>query len=382
MKKYAKQVIMTVLFVLLILTLTIFNMLKPTKAFSETENRPLQLLPQFSFEELFNGKYGVNFEKYTTDQFIGRDKWVEIKNDIDFAIQKKDSKGVYFGQDGYLFEKLTDSTLNKEQLDINSKRLSAFVEKYSQKLGKDRVRAIIAPNSFEILDDKLPKFAPTIDEEYYLSQMKKDMGDNFINLVDVFKDNKNSDNLYYKTDHHWTSDGAYLAYTEWCKSLNIKPMDKDEFTINVVSEDFYGTYHSKARYSGIKPDIIKQYVPKEDFTYDVDFDLGKEKSNSLYSEEFLQKKDKYSYFLDSNHSVIDIKTNVQNDKKLLVIKDSYANSFVPFAVNHFSEVFVVDFRYYKLGMSKFIEENGITDVLVLYNFSTFTTDANTGAMIL
>lgn len=382
MSKKIKQIIMISIFILVIFGLTIANILMPSKEFSETENRPLQKLPEFSFKDLFDNKYTVDFEKYTTDQFIGRDNWVELKNDIDYAVQKRDSNGVYFGQDGYLFEKLTDNTLNKEQLKINTDRTKMFVDKYQEQLGKEHVKVMIVPNSFEIMSDKLPSFAPKVDQSKYLNDMQNLIGESFINITDTFKKNKDSIDLYYKTDHHWTTDGAFLAYQEWCKSMGIKALDETDFDINVVSDEFYGTYYSKARYTGINPDVIKQYVPKGNYEYKVDFDLGKKQTDTLYNEKFLEKKDKYSYFLDSNHSLIDIKTNVDNDKKLLIIKDSYANSFTPFAVNHFSEVYVVDLRYYRKGMSKLIEEKGITDVLVMYNFSTFSTDTNTGAMIL
>lgn len=382
MGKKIKQIIMISIFILVIFGLAIANMLTPSREFSETENRPLQELPEFSFKDLFDNKYTANFEKYTTDQFIGRDNWVELKNDIDYAIQKRDSNGVYFGQDGYLFEKLTDSSLNKEQLKTNTERVKMFVDKYQEQLGKEHVKVMIAPNSFEIMSDKLPAFAPKVDQEKYLNEMQKFIGDSFINITDTFKQNKDNVDLYYKTDHHWTTDGAFLAYQEWCKAMGIEALDKTEFDVNVVSDEFFGTYYSKARYMGIQPDEIKQYVPKGDYEYEVDFDLGKKQTDTLYNDKYLEKKDKYSYFLDSNHSLIDIKTNVENDKKLLIIKDSYANSFTPFAVNHFSEVYVVDLRYYRQGMSKLIEEKGITDVLVMYNFSTFSTDTNTGAMIL
>lgn len=382
MRKIIRQVIMTLMFVLVILGIAIINMIMPSKDFSETENRPLQQLPDFSFDELFSGSYGVDFEKYTTDQFIGRDSWVEIKNNSDYLLQKRDSNSVYFGEDGYLFEKLTDSTLNKEQLKTNMDRVKEFSDKYSEILGDDNVKVMIAPNSFEILSDKLPKFAPTVDESYYLTEMQNILGDNFINLIDVFNQNKDSVDLFYKTDHHWTSDGAFVAYQEWCKSMGITPMSMEDFDVNVVSDDFYGTFYSKARYMGVLKDNIKKYTPKQNIEYSVDYDLGQKQTDTLYNESYLQKKDKYSYFLDSNHAVVDIKTNVDNDKKLLIIKDSYANSFVPFVVNHYSEVYVVDLRYYRDRISTFIEENGITDALVLYNFSTFTTDSNTGAMIL
>lgn len=382
MNKKIKQIIMISIFVLVIFGLTITNILMPSREFSETENRPLEQLPEFSFKDLFDGKYTVNFEKYTTDQFIGRDNWVQLKNDVDYTMQKKDSNNVYFGKDGYLFEKLTENKLNKQQLKTNFDRTNKFLEKYQEKLGKDHIKVMIVPNSFEILSEKLPKYAPVVNQSKYLSDMQKTMGDSFINLVDVFNNSKNSVDLYYKTDHHWTTDGAFVAYQEWCKSMGLEPIPKDKFDISVISDEFYGTYYSKARYAGIKPDDIKKYVPKDNYTYKLDYDLGSKKSDTLYSDKFLSKKDKYSYFLDSNHAVVDIKTNVNNNRKLLVIKDSYANSFVPFAVNHFSEVYVVDFRYYRQGMSKFIEENGITDALVMYNFSSFSTDTNTGAMIL
>ena len=120
---------------------------------------------------------------------------------------------------------------------------------------------------------------------------------------------------------------------------------------------------------------FERMILKKDMNYQLLYNL-KDQTDSLYDLSKLEGKDKYSVYMGGNNALVEIKTNNMNGRRLLVIKDSYAHSFVPFAVNHYEETYMIDFRYFNVGVEQFVEENKITDILVLYNTMNFVQDKN------
>ena len=106
-----------------------------------------------------------------------------------------------------------------------------------------------------------------------------------------------------------------------------------------------------------------------------------EKFDSVYNDEFLSQKDKYSYYLDGNHALTEIASNSEGEGTLLIIKDSYSHCFAPMTLGNYEKVYLVDFRYFNMPVSQFIMQYRITDILVLYNAVTFATDTHTGAFM-
>ncbi|MGI5960211.1 MAG: DHHW family protein [Massiliimalia sp.] len=383
MKPKTKAVATTAMFLAVLTGLSVANWLWPEKDFSENENRSLQTLPEFSAEKLFSGKYTSQFETYTTDQFIGRDYWVSMKTSADRVTQKKDSGGVYFAEDGYLIEVYREEDVDWEQFQRNVDRLNEFLTSAEQTLGQGHASAMIVPTAGEVLRDKLPAFAPSADQKKMLEQMENTLpAGSFVNLLPVLSEHK-EDSIYYHTDHHWTTYGAFLAYQQWAESMGITPLSQEDYEIKTVTESFYGTTYSKANDLGAKPDSIQVYLPKETQSVTLEINSGKETQefNSLYVDSYLEKKDKYSYFLGGNNPVDTIHTGVNNGRKLLIVKDSYAHCFAPFLTSHFEEITLVDLRYFRKGMKEYMEENGFTDVLVLYNLQGFADDKNMGTLV-
>lgn len=381
MSKRTKQIIGISVFLSIILGFSVANVVVGDRAFSENENRTLVQLPKFTMEGLLEGDFTKKFEAYTTDQFPLRDGWVYLKANADYAVQKHETNGVYFADDHYLIQKFSEQELDRKRLEANEEHLSTFVNRCAESLGAEHVRAMIVPTAAYVLEDKLPSFAPTVNQNAILEDMAGRMPEGvFLNETQTLKA-QNDRQIYYRNDHHWTTGAAYLAYRDWCESIGLEPWAEDDFKIETVSENFLGTTYSKGNYLGVKPDSIQIYQPKRDMGYTVDINQGKKQGDSLYNFEHLETKDKYAAFLDGNNAVTVIKTNADSDRKLLVLKDSYAHCFVPFAVNHFSEVDVLDLRHYAQKTPRaYIEENGITDVLVLYNLETFSADNNLGSL--
>ena len=368
------------LFLLLVFAITIASILRPDTAFSENENRYLAEKPEFSAEALFSGNFTKEYETYITDQFILRDAWIGVKTGAERLLLKQDINGVYFAKDGYYIEKIDSTDVDGEQLSKNESRLSDFIEKNKLLLGDNRVYAILAPTAFVALSDKLPLFATAFDQNAMLDRLSLSIGDNYVETRDVLKSHSD-EYIYYKTDHHWTTLGAYYAYQEWAEKAGFTPMRQEDFTVEQVSDNFYGTLYSKIHLP-VKPDKIHLYRTNRPYTvtYNFGYDMnGKrlEPQNTLFDLSRLQTKDQYTVFLMGNNALTEVETDVKNNRKLLIIKDSYAHCFAPFAVNHFEKTYMIDFRYFNMSVSQFVEENKITDILVLYNAVSFAKDKNT-----
>lgn len=345
------------------------NMLTSDKPFSESENRVLEERPYFSLHSLLSGRFASDYEKYTSDQFAFRNAWVGAKTDADRALGKKDSNGVFLGKDGYLMEQYTSPS------DADMADRVRAIQAFDQATAGLRKYVMLAPTAAALLSNKLPAYAPVGDERADLDRIRG-LLPHGIHFVDVYSvlDAVRDQPIFYKTDHHWATEGAYYAYRELCKQMGIVPQDKDSFDIRPVTDEFYGSLYSKSGFRHLKPDRIDLYVPKKDSKIMVSYVDEGRISDSLYEPDKLRQKDKYAVFLNGNHALIRIATDGPTDKKLLVVKDSFANSLIPFLTKHFGEIDVVDLRYYDESLLKLVQERQILDVLILYNVGTFFQD--------
>ena len=370
-KKYNNIYIksLTLMFLLFIFNVMILNIIVPDKKFSSQENRNLKSKPNFSIDNLLYNKFTSKYGKYIADQFILRNLWINVKSRSEMLTGKKENNDVYLGNDKYLISKFKKPGV--EAFDEKLKAINDFSND-NKKLTK---YIMLVPNKIKVLEDKLPKFAPVENQLKYINKFYYGL-DKSIKTINVFDTlDKNKDKyIYYKTDHHWTTDGAYYAYLEFCKSSGIVPRDASYYNVKKVSNEFYGTLYSKAGITDIDSDTINVYLPKEDEDVLVNYLEEKKKGASLYNSNSLNTKDKYSTFLGGNHPIIKISTMSDSSKKLLVIKDSYANCFIPFLTSHFSDIIVVDLRYYSDNINTLIKDYNITDVLMLYNTNTFFED--------
>lgn len=368
-----RNISLCILFLIMIFGLFIATLLKKEATFSSNENRVLQTKPAFSLETLFDGSYTSEYEAYITDQFVMRDRWIALKVYAEMAIQKKAINGVYFGEDGYLIQEHLAADVDQALVDLNLNRLDQFINAYKDKLN---VQVLIAPTASYVLSDKVPKYANEYDQAALLAQMGSMIGeDHLISVADTLKEHAN-EAIYYRTDHHWTSLGAYYAYVQWANEMGITPHTKEEFEVEEVTKDFLGTTYSKVNIP-TKPDSINLYTLKEPREYLVTLNMDKNTTlDGLYDWDKLKEKDKYPVFLGGNNAYVDIESNVKNGKTLLVVKDSYAHTLVPFLANHYERIIMIDYRYYNGSTQSVIEEQGVTDVLFMYNTMNFVADKN------
>ena len=369
--KRFKAIVVVVVFVVILGALAILNVAWPKKSFSENENRVLATFPEFSWDNLIDGKFTNGVETYVTDHFAFRDVWVGTKTMAEMALLKKDSGGVYFAKDGYLIEMLDQ--VDRSKYTANLQYVKGFAESMKSKFGID-VRTMLVPTASYTLRDKLPPFAPEVNQDE-LIQEAIDTIPNFVDVRQALKEH-NQEYIYYRTDHHWTNLGVCYAYQVWCQAVGLEVKGPDWYEQKVLSDQFYGTTYSKANLYTAKPDTITAFLPKQETSLTVDYNLGKKVTDTLYETKYLDTKDKYSVFLDGNQPITKITTGNKNGRKLMLIKDSYANSFATFAANDYEEVHLVDLRHYRAPLSQLVEETGINEILVLYNVSGFASDAN------
>lgn len=353
-------------FLVFIFSLFFLNLIIPDREKSESENRKLQQFPQFSWSRLLSGDYMQDFDKYMTDQFILKDDWVGLKSDLERLFQKSENNGVYFGKDGYLLEKFESKG---EYFETNLQAINSFHEKMQDL----NTTVMLVPTSVKIYEDKLPLFAKTYDQKQMLLQAKKELNVNLVDVYDVLAEHK-KEAIYYKTDHHWTTLGAYYAYQQLLKDWAMVPYL--DYQVKTVSSNFYGTYYFKANNRHLKPDEIQIYLPNEEVDFSLNFGTQEEALIGLYNYDYLNQRDKYSIFLNGNQALTVIKSSIHNGKKLVIFKDSYAHNFAPFLAMHFEEIHLIDLRYFNLNPYDYIRENDFNQALFLYNLSTFGTDTN------
>lgn len=345
--------------------------LLPKEEYSEQERRVLAEVPEISKESIMDGEFMEDLETYLADHFPGRESLVALHSGYTYAMGKRDIGGAYVCEDGYLMTRLTEDELSEAQLSNNAAALAAFGE-YLTSAGIG-YRVMVVPSASLQLRDKLPEGAPIYNQEAILSELSETLSEHFLDLRDVLTEERH----YYKTDHHWTTEGAYDAYLAYCESVELTAVRKRRYTEVTVAEDFRGTLYGKALLAGCDYDTILAYEKEET----LEVLAGGKELGGLYDATALEGEDKYSYFLGGNYGTLTITGGCAPEdegyeRRLLVIKDSYANCFLPFLTGNYGELHVLDLRYYNGSPKQYAEENGITDVLVLYGADGYALDAN------
>lgn len=358
----------------IILIFTAADVAKEDRTFSETENRLLASRPELSWKSLFEGSYTENYETYVTDQFVGRDKWISLKTYSDVLLLKQEIGGVYLGKDGYLLERHLPEAYSAETVEKKLSLLEKLVEDW------DAV-VMLVPTADNILTDKMPANAPFWGQQEFLGQVAERVGQT--HYIDVFSAlaEHSSEEIYYRTDHHWTSLGAYYGYGAWADFMGAEPYLYDIYNMELAAEDFLGTLHSKVNIEW-ESDSIYYFRETEEMPVTVTYDL-RTTTDSLYEEKYLDTKNKYGFFLDDNHALVEIETGAQTGKTLFVIKDSYANCFIPLLLPHYDTIYLLDLRYYNGRLYDLMKQYAPQpdndpeekmDVLVLYNCIHFLED--------
>lgn len=371
-KKYAP----TIVFLLFIFSMGIAFLALPKKAYSTSEKRYLASFPKLTSESFLSGEFGTDFEKYLSDHMTGRNFFVGLNAYANLVQGLNGVSGKYLCSDGYIINEPLNQYDNR--LDENTEIIKTFADSVDVP-----VTMTLVPSTGYIMEDKLPSnHLPYKDDEYF-AQMEnafKDSGVSFVNLLEPFQTyTANGDQLYYKTDHHWTSLGAYRAYQLICQSMGLEATPEDQFNIESYP-DFYGTTYSGSAYWFTAPDNIELWENKnhteDSITVEITEGQTTTESNSLFYKEHLSEDDKYPVYLDGNQPFERITNKNAPEGKLIVIKDSFAHCLVPFLADNYSEIVMVDLRYYKASVSDLIKTENADQVLIAYGIDNLATDTD------
>lgn len=357
--------------------IAVVNLFVPSKGFSEEENRNLTQKPKLTWSSVISGAYMEKYEEYQADQFAGRNVLRKLKVTIDSLGGKKEENGVYRGKDHQLIQNIT--VPDSENLETNLEAISQFARKHKE----IPMTMMLVPDVATIYPEKLPGLVTVADQELMIKNVQKNLGDSvqWVDIISAFEKNKD-EKLYYETDHHWTSLGAYYAFQAGAEKLKVDTGTLADFVKYPITTEFNGALSSQSGYESGTKEQIDIYVPKDD-TLDVVVNYVEEqkKTTSLYDSSKLNEKDKYTVFFGGNYSLIDIKTTSNSKEKLLLFKDSFANSFVQFLIPYYREIVVVDPRYFSGDIEDVVETYKVTDMLMLYHGNTFFEDKNISGVL-
>lgn len=352
------------------------DLITPDRAYSELENTTLSQRPSLSsFSADGLNKFFTAYTKYVKDQVVGRDNWVALQSTVETKVmQKEQSGGILLGKEHMMFPRTYGLVSSETRtLPKNTAALEALCQRYP-----GLVNVMLVPAASAVYPENVPAGAPLLDEDRYLdalSEAVQTAGGRFVDVRQTLADHK-GEYIYYRTDHHWTSTGAYYAYQQLCTALGLTPFDPSAHTAR-MAEGFYGTHYSKARTPDAEPDTITYYdLPNALTIYTVTApgQPAEGETTGLYDTDKLSVYDKYAMFLHGNNGLSRIKGDGTGRGRILVIKDSYANCFVPYLTANYADIDVVDFRNYNYGLDQLIADNGYDQILVLYSFDSFKSD--------
>lgn len=383
------------IFFSIIFAISAINILSPkNNTISEVENRTLAGKPEISVNSVLTGKYSVEFENYFADHFMNREnlvsaskylsslKGVKMANEVaivDFEGQNVgggEETGGDAGQEastkGNLLI-LDDTVMELYKFNESKSRLYAdMLNTASEKMGDTiKVYSLLAPVQIEFLSQK--KYKDLSDSQVDGINFVNDRLSAKVTPVDVYHPIQNhiDEYVYFRTDHHWTALGAYYGYTGFAQAAGFEPLPLDEYKRN-EAPGFLGhlsTVNPSERVNS-NPDTVVYYTPPvksdlEVFYYDKETGAQKSYKGAVINKTYIDIAQKYGIFMGGDFPLGVVKTASDSGKKIMVIKDSYGNAFLPFLVPHYSEIYVVDPRHYKENIVDLAKENNIDEVLFL-----------------
>ena len=345
----------------------VLNLVLPDRSFSEQENRYLQTAPRFRLSELFSGRFTESFENYVTDQFALRDGWTTLKARAELLRGKRENNGICYCEDETLIEPFSAPAPEEFRL-----RLDA-VNALQEQLQIPVCFALI-PSAAEIRSDLLPSGIPNDSQQAMIAEATQYLN---VTSADVYGalTAHADEQIFYRTDHHWTSLGAYYGYTAIAEAMGLTPVPLDSYTKREVTDAFYGTSCASSGFSWVRPDSIWTYVDAGDAVV-TNYPAGQPVSGTVYDESALASRDKYRYFFGGNTPLLSVETGLTDAPSLLILRDSYMDSMSPFLFAHFSEIHILDLRYYRAGLDAYLSEHAVDSILICYSLPNFCEDAN------
>lgn len=353
---------------LVLLCFGILHIVQPDLTFSQRENRPLQQRPHVELAGLLDGSFQKQSEAWASDQFFARTAFVQMKSNLVALLGKRELQGVILGKDGILFQKI--DAVEEATIQQKAELLNSFAKQH-----KDiSISMMLVPNKAAIWKEKLPDYEREEHPLEDIQSLHRQLDDSiqWIDVVETFQEHRKEE-LYYASDHHWTSLGASYAFDVWRRAS--KHEEATSYTVYTVNADFYGTLANTSGYYKGKKDHVDIYVPEKEQDVIVTYVEEQKRSASVFEKDKAASANPYEVFFGGNHGRMQIDTATPG-RHLLVIKDSYANCFLPFLLPYYRSITIVDPRYYYDDVTTLIKEQDIQEVLFLYNANTFFADTS------
>ena len=347
-------------FTALISVFSVWNALAPKETVSWNENRTLAKAPSLEPAHLFGGKFDDDFESWFSDHFMYRDFWIELKAMVRRASLFIENNDIYFAEDERLISRYGSTSTETLQANID------LIHEFSEEHGI-RANILIVPGAVSSAKDTLPQGACDIDQAKMIEDIAAEFADQ--NFIPLDRENTLTAENYFRTDHHWNESGSYLGYRAICEHVLHK--EPENFTKEPAAEGFVGTMYSKSGAFWTRGETIYTILPEKTFSAHLSFD-DREPMDSIYSTSRLQEKDKYTYYIDGNHPLTKITTNVNSGRKALILKDSFSHILMPYLAAEYDEITLIDLRYYHQPVSDLLE--GTTDFYVIYSLDNFADD--------
>ena len=352
-----------------VLLMALLFLLLPEKKFSAFEKRFLAPKPVLSAEEVFSGRLSEDMEAYMADQLPGRDFWVGLNAYWELFTGRQNGKEILRGASGRLYERPV--RWDAQAVDDNLTAIRDFADVIGR-----TPDLMLVPSAGYVLRGDLPGLNESYADGDMIAEIYARAGGqvNCFDLLPLFEAAEDPGALYYATDHHWTSLGAYTAAAAWLQSKGRDITPAADYA--VTREDgFFGTTYARSALWLHAGESIELWDSGKAFSVELSEKEGVH--DGLFFRERLAEPDKYTVFLDGNHSLVRIENRSPDASgKLLVIRDSFANCLGGFLAEGYETVVLADLRYYKYPLSELVETEGFDDVLIVYSLGNFLSDAN------
>ncbi len=338
-------------------------MLHTPRSFSEMENRVLTAFPQVSVDGILSGQVQRDVEKAAGDQMTGRDYFVQLATGARYLLGERQIGGVYIGTDGRYLECVTEA-------DISEKRLATNImvtEKIAQEHPHIRTTVFLAPTNSVVAAELLPEGAYTYEDEAVIETIRAGISDAQV----IYEPDAFSPEEYFLTDHHWNTYGALKGAGMYLQSVGMAA-PAGGYEVIESEKPFFGTLYSKAPLAACRgEDFCYPQVENEPEV------LIDGKKGSLYDDSFWDKKDRYAAYFGGNFGRVDIINHASgNEDTLIMVKDSFANSAIPYLYQGYSHIIMIDLRYYNSSFKQLLAEEKPGELLFFYEMSDFFQDEN------
>ena len=369
-KRILGRKILIALFCLYLGGMAALYALLPAQEYSENEKRVLARMPALTASSVLDGSFESGFESWMSDHVPGRDALVGLHAVYEQASGRNGLGGVILTSDRRLLA--APSAMDAADVEKKCARINSLAES----TGLPTALMLIPENGYAHRDA-----LPALHDEYHDAEAARLVSEKLDGVDFLWPEARFSDDsageLYYRTDHHYTSLGAHEACRIYVESLGMTLPEASGYSIETV-EGFHGSMYAKAGLWGIPAETMELWQSPRLENVTVSFD-DRESANTLFFREHLDTMDKYSAYLDGNHALVTVETGLEGEN-LLLIRDSFGHCFAPFAAECFSKIVLVDLRYYHKPLGDLVQEQDIDRILVLYGMDTFLEDSNFGWM--